>query len=164
MPFRQIRLPPRSLRNLIRQRVSGRAAVLGMKHRIVVCEDDPLYGPMLKRFHEAVDKQLFGDAELVVIQTLSMLQHLLATNGVSIIVMDLTLSDSMPEETIEWVGLERKRIPPVYAITGDERMQIREKCLSMGFCGFSLKKHVNESPNFFFSTLLNEYLRRIQHG
>jgi DNA-binding NarL/FixJ family response regulator len=135
-----------------------------MKHRIVVCEDDPLYGPMIKRFHEEVDAMLFGDAELIVIQTLSMLQHLLATNGVSIIVMDLTLSDSRKEDTIEWVGSERAHLPPVYAITGDETMQTREKCLSMGFCGFALKKHVNESPNFFFSSLLNEHIMRLQHG
>lgn len=119
---------------------------------------------MIKRFHEAVDAHLFGDAELIVIQTLSMLKHLLATNGVSIIVADLTLSDSKLTETIEWVGKERANIPPVYAITGDERMEVRQQCIAMGFCGFALKKHVNESPNFFFSSLLNEYLRRLEHG
>lgn len=135
-----------------------------MKRRIVVCEDDPDYGPLLRRMHEAVDGHLFGDAELIVIQTLSMLKHLLDSNGVSIVVMDLTLTDSMQDETIEWVGREHANIPPVYAITGDERMQVRKDCLSMGFCGFSLKKHVNESPNFFFSSLLNEYLRRLDHG
>lgn len=135
-----------------------------MKRRIVVVEDDPLYGPMLKRFHEEVDKKLFGDAELIVIQTLSMLKHLLATSGVSIVVMDLTLGDSKQTETIEWVGQERAHLPPIYAITGDERMEVRKDCLSVGFCGFALKIHVNESPNFFFSSLLNEYLRRLDHG
>lgn len=135
-----------------------------MKRRIVVCEDDPFYGPMLKSFHEEVDKKLFGDAELIVIQTRSMLAHLLASNGVSIVVMDLTLTDSKQVETIEWVGKERANLPPVYAITGDERMEVREQCIAMGFCGFALKIHVNESPNFFFSSLLNEYLRRLEHG
>lgn len=119
---------------------------------------------MLKRFHEVVDAQLFGDAELIVIQTLSMLQHLLATNGISIIVMDLTLADSKQSETVEWVGRERAHLPPVYAITGDERMEVRQQCIAVGFCGFALKRHVNESPNFFFSSLLNEYLRRLDHG
>lgn len=134
------------------------------KHRIVVVEDDPLYGPMLKRFHEEVDAQLFGDAELIVIQTLSMLQHLLATNRIAIIVMDLTVADSVKNDTVEWVGMERASLPPVYAITGDETMQTRKDCLAAGFCGFALKRHVNESPNFFFSSLLNEYLRRCDHG
>lgn len=135
-----------------------------MKRRIVVCEDDILYGPLIKRMHEEVDKKLFGDAELIVIQTLSMLKHLLASNGVSLVVLDLTLTDSNQVETVEWVGREHSTLPPVYAITGDERMEIRKDCLAMGFCGFALKRHVNESPNFFFSSLLNEYLRRLDHG
>jgi DNA-binding NarL/FixJ family response regulator len=135
-----------------------------MKRRIVICEDDPLYGPMLKRFHEEVDAKLFGDAELIVIQTLSMLKHLLATNGISIIVADLTLQDSTLTQTIEWVGRDKAVLPPVYAITGDERLEVRKDCLAAGFCGFALKKHVNESPNFFFSSLLNEYMRRLDHG
>lgn len=135
-----------------------------MKRRIVVVEDDPLYGPMLKRFHEEIDKGVFDDAELIVIQTLSMLQHLLDTNNISIIAMDLTLADSTLNDTIEWVGKEHAKLPPIYAISGDERMQVRRDCIAMGFCGFAIKKHVNESPNFFFATLLNEYLRRLGHG
>lgn len=135
-----------------------------MRRRIVVVEDDPLYGPMLKRFHEEIDKGIFDDAELIVIQTLSMLKHLLATNHISIIAMDLTLADSRQSETIEWVGKERSSLPPIYAISGDERMEVRKDCIAMGFCGFAIKKHVNESPNFFFATLLNEYFRRLEHG
>lgn len=134
------------------------------KRRIVVVEDDPLYGPMLKRFHEEIDKGVFDNAELIVIQTLSMLKHLIATDGISIIVMDLTLADSTQEKTIEWAGAEHTHIAPIYAITGDERMEVRRLCLARGFCGFAIKKHVNESPNFFFSTLLNEFLKRCGNG
>lgn len=133
------------------------------KHRIVVCEDDLAYGPLIRQFHEKVDAQLFGDAELIIIQTLSMLRHLLATNGVTIIVMDLTLTDSRLDDTIAWVSQERDNLPPVFAMTGDERIDVRKNCLRAGFCGFALKKHVNESPNFFFSTLLNEHIRRRDH-
>lgn len=135
-----------------------------MKRRIILVEDCPEYAGLIRRFHEEIDKQLFGDAELIVITTLGMLKHLLATNNVSIIVADLTLPDSTQQQTIEWVGKERSAMPPVYAITGDERMEVRQQCIAMGFCGFALKKHANESPNFFFSSLLNEYLRRLEHG
>lgn len=132
-----------------------------MRRRIVIVEDDPTYGGLIRDFHKEIDANLFGSAELIVIQTISMLKHLLATNGISVIVMDLTLTDSNQEETISMVQRDGSQMPPVFAITGDEKLSTRQRCLDVGFAGFALKKHVNDSPHFFFAELLNVHMR---HG
>jgi len=132
--------------------------------RIVMVEDDPTYADLVRQFHKEVPKLLGGEAELITIQTISMLRHLLAVNGVQLIILDLTLPDSMQKDTIELIGTERKKWPPIYVISGDERIEIREKCLAMGAVGFALKQHVISSPGFFFACVYNEYIKSLEHG
>lgn len=132
--------------------------------RLILVEDDPAYAGLIKRFHEEAPKLYQGEAELITLQSLSMLRHVLATNNVSLVIMDLSLPDSHQSQTIEMVGQERKTLPPVYAITGDERIEVRRECIAMGFVGFALKQHVVQSPNFFFASIYNEFLKRLGHG
>lgn len=131
--------------------------------RIIVAEDDPACADMLKRLHKEAPRLLCGEAELVVLQSRSMLERILSVSDVSLVVLDLTLPDSGQVETMEWVGKNREHLPPVYAITGDERMEVRHQCIAMGFVGFALKQHVFQSPNFFFASVYNEYLKRLEH-
>lgn len=127
-------------------------------------EDDPAYAGLIKRFHEETPKLFCGEAELVTLQSLSMMRHVVAVNEVSLIILDLTLPDSKQVDTIEMIGRERSTLPPIYVISGDERIEVRRDCIAMGAVGFASKKHVIESPNFFFASVYNEYLKRLHHG
>lgn len=135
-----------------------------MKSHFVVVEDDVNFSSMVKTFFEEVPKIFKGEADLVVLQTRTMLERLIATNGVSLIVLDLTLSDSGQAETIEWVVAHSLTIPPVIAMSGDERIEVRDKCILSGFAGFATKKHIIESPNFFFAECYNAHLKGLRHG
>lgn len=131
--------------------------------RIVFVEDQPEYAEIIKRLHKDAPSLFCGEAELITVQTLSMLRHVLAANEVSLVILDLTLPDSHQKETVEFIGRERNNLPPIFVLTGDERIEVRQQCISMGAVGFAAKKHVVESPNFFFATLYNEYWRHLQH-
>lgn len=132
--------------------------------RLILIEDDPNFADIVSQLYREVPKLMGGEAELISLQTLSMMRHVLATNSVQLIILDLTLPDSMQEDTIEMIGRERKTLPPVFVITGDERIETRHKCIGMGAAGFALKKHIVDSPNFFFASVYNEYLKHLQHG
>lgn len=132
--------------------------------RICFVEDDPNYADIVARFYKEVPKLFGGGAELIALQTISMLRHVLATNSVQLIILDLTLPDSMQEDTIEMIGRERKTLPPVFVLTGDHRIEVRQQCIAMGAVGVAIKEHVIESPNFFFATVYNEYLKALGHG
>lgn len=122
-----------------------------MKHRLVMVEDDPLFGEVIKRFYEEIPKLFQSDGELIVLQTLGMLKHVLATGVVELVILDLTLPDSTQAETVEMIFQDAHKMPPIMAITGDERIELRDKCLMAGVAAFALKKHCIESPNYFFA-------------
>lgn len=136
-----------------------------MKHRIVLVEDEADFVGIVRDLRKNVDALFMGDAELVVLQSMDMLKHVLSTNGVSLIVMDLSLPDSPQINTIELIANDSGTMPPIVVLTGDERIEIRRQCLFAGAAGFALKRHVIESPNFFFSYLYNTYLIGLgKHG
>lgn len=136
-----------------------------MKTHFCVVEDDVNFSGLVKTFFEEVPKVFKGEADLIVLQTRSMLERVLATNGISLIVLDLTLEDSPQAATIEWVVEHSLTLPPVIGMSGDERIEIRDKCILSGFSGFATKKHIVESPNFFFAECYNAHLKGLRkHG
>lgn len=127
-------------------------------------EDDPNFSEIIRTFHKEVPKMIGGGSELIVIQTISMLRHILAVGDIQFVILDLTLTDSMQVDTIELIGREHKTMPPIYVITGDERIEVRDKCIAMGAVGFALKQHIVHAPNFFFASVYNEYIKALEHG
>lgn len=132
-------------------------------NQLLLVEDDTEYAGVVKQFYEEVPKLFGGGAEFIVLQTLAMMRHVLATNTVELIILDLTLPDSIQAKTIEFVGRERSSLPPIYVLTGDERLEVRQQCIAVGAVGFAIKKHVIESPNFFFACIFNEVLKHREH-
>lgn len=133
----------------------------GMK-TLLLLEDESNFVEVIQKLRTTVDKLFCGTAELVVIQTLDMAKHVLASKDVSLVVMDLTLPDSVQPDTIDFIAKNHRDWPPIFVITGDERIEVRRECLFAGASGFAIKKHVVESPNFFFASLLNMYLKHIR--
>lgn len=83
---------------------------------------------------------------------------------IDLILLDLVLLDSNEGETIKFVEKEHENLPPIVIITGSDVLTIRQQCLSAGACGFALKRHLFNSPNFFFSELYNVcYKRKLEH-
>jgi DNA-binding NarL/FixJ family response regulator len=135
-----------------------------VKQRILFVEDEVEFAGVVKDLRKTVDALFLKDAELVVLQSLEMMKHVLKTNNVILIVMDLTLPDSKQEQSIELIAKESMTMPPIVVLTGDERIDVRRQCIFAGASGFALKRHVIESPNFFFSYLYNTYLIGLGHG
>jgi len=137
-----------------------------MNRRIIFVEDEKDFTEVVRRLQATVDKKLFGDTELLILQSLAMLKHVLETSEALMIILDLTLPDSSNEHTMEVLAREHHLWPPVFVLTGDERLETRDKCLSYGAVGFAIKRQVLESPNFFFSYLYNEHVKRLMqtHG
>lgn len=112
-----------------------------------------------------MDAVFCGDMQLVTLQTMEMARHVLTTGNVALVLMDLSLPDSPQKTTIELIVKEHGQWPPIYVLTGDERIEIRNECLFGGAAGFALKKHAVESPNQFFAGLYNCYIRFLRdHG
>ncbi len=130
-----------------------------MKKQLLLVEDDKNFSSVIRRLRADVDALFLGDAELVVLQSFEMMTHLMATGHVVICVLDLTLPDSPQAQTIDWIRREAHAFPcPIYVLTGDERIEVRRECIFAGVSGFALKRHVIESPSFFFASLYNAYL------
>lgn len=130
-----------------------------MKRQILLVEDEKEFSGLIREMRKTVDALFLGDAELVVLQTLEMMKHVLTTGQVILVIMDLTLPDSPQEQTINFIAKEAHVMPiPVMVLTGDERLEIRRQCMFSGAAGFALKKHVIESPNSFFAYAYNTYL------
>lgn len=134
-----------------------------MKQRILLVEDEVDFSGIVREMRKKVDALFLGDAELVVLQSLDMMKHVLTTSNVILVVMDLTLPDSPQDQTIELIKRESHTMPPIIVLTGDERLAIRRECMFSGAAAFVLKRHVIESPNFFFATLYNTYLIGLGH-
>lgn len=126
-----------------------------MKQQLVFCEDDPLFVEVIKRFYEEIPKIVGTDLELIVIQTLDMLKHVIATGNVVLIILDLSLPDSHQGQTVEMIFRDAEHLPPIVALTGDERIEVRDKCLMAGVSNFVLKKHAIASPHYFFADCYN---------
>lgn len=134
-----------------------------MKNHIVICEDEPNFAGILKQFYEDIPKLFKEDTDLIVVQTLAMMERVISTNHISLIVLDLALPDSPQAKTIEWVVRLGKTSPAIMVMTGDERIEVRDKCLLAGAAGFALKQHIVASPNFFFAECYNLHLRSLRH-
>lgn len=135
-----------------------------MSHRILFVEDEVLYSDIIIDLRKKVSAIFCGDSELIVLRELGMAKHVLATNHILLVILDLGLPDSLQPDTITWVS-EVHQQWPIYVVTGDERMETRDKCLLAGAAGFAIKKHVLESPNFFFAGLYNSYVMHARdHG
>lgn len=136
-----------------------------MKKSIVLVEDDKNFSGLVRDLRKNVDLLFLGDAELVVLQSLEMLKHVVSSTHVVLAVLDLALPDSPQAETINFIRREAHTFPaPIFILTGDERIEVRRECLFSGAVGFALKKHIIESPNFFFADLYNAYLVGLDHG
>ncbi len=130
-----------------------------MKRQILLVEDDKNFSSVVRRLRTDVDALFLGDAELVVLQSFEMMTHVMATGHVMLVVLDLTLPDSPQSQTIDFIRKEAHVFPcPIYVLTGDERIEVRRECIFAGAAGFALKRHVIESPSFFFASLYNAYL------
>lgn len=125
--------------------------------KLLFVEDESDFSGLVTRLREEVPKMFCGELELIVLRELGMAKHVLSTNNVALVVLDLTLPDSMQVDTIRWVA-ETHRQWPIYVLTGDERIEVRRECLYAGAVGFALKKHVLQSPNFFFAELYNAHV------
>lgn len=130
-----------------------------MKRQILLVEDEKDFSGIVRELRKNVDALFLGDAELVVLQSFEMMKHVISSGNVILCVVDLTLPDSPQEQTIDFIRKEAHVFPaPIFVLTGDERIEVRRECLFAGATGFALKKHVIESPNFFFASLYNAYL------
>jgi len=134
-----------------------------MSSLILLVEDDPGFTIVLRRLRENVDGAFCGTAELQIVGTLEQAKHVVMTRDVSLVILDLTLPDSRQIDTICFIEEHRHIWPPIIAVTGDERIEVRRDCLFAGASGFVLKQHIVESPNFFFATVLNSYLKHIRN-
>lgn len=135
-----------------------------MSLRLLFVEDEPLFSDLVVSLRKEVSTLFCGDNELIILRELGMAKHVLATNHILLVILDLGLPDSRQTDTINWIA-EVHQQWPIYAITGDERMEVRDKCLLAGAAGFAIKKHVLESPNFFFAALYNSYVMHTRdHG
>lgn len=128
-----------------------------MTKRLIFLEDQPEFSDIVVSLRKEVSTLFCGDNELIVLRELGMAKHVLDTNHILLVIADLTLPDSRQPDTINWIA-EVHRKWPIFAITGDERMEVRDKCLLAGAAGFAIKKHVIESPNFFFAELYNAHV------
>jgi len=128
------------------------------KQQILFVEDEADFSGLVRDLRKTVDALFLGDAELVVLQSMEMMKHVLATNHVVLVVMDLSLPDSPQEHTIELIARDHAKMPPIVVLTGDERIEVRRQCLFAGAAGVATKRHVIESPNFFFAYLYNIFL------
>lgn len=133
---------------------------------LLFLEDESSFSDMIKTVRKNVDGCFCGTAQLVVVTTLEMGKRILATHDVALVILDLTLVDSRQEDSIDFIRHNHEHWPPIYVLTGDERIEVRRECLFAGAAGFAIKRHVLESPNFFFASLLNMYLKanRPLHG
>lgn len=136
---------------------------MSRKKRICLVEDEKDFADIVKRLRADVNTLFMGDCELLHLQSLAMLKHVLTMDLVVLVVLDLTLPDSSQEASMAMIAREHREFPPIYVLTGDERMEVRDRCLLHGAAGFALKKHVIESPNFFFAELYNCYLKGLVH-
>ncbi len=128
-----------------------------MSKSILFLEDDKIFAELMGELRAFVDKVFCGEMKLISLRTMEMAKHVLATNQVALIIMDLTLP--------ELILREHGQLPPIYVLTGDERIEVRRECLFGGAAGFVLKKHAVESPNQFFAGLYNTYIRHLRdHG
>lgn len=128
-----------------------------MKLKLLFLEDEPNFSYIVTRLRDEVPSMFCGELELIVLRELGMGKHVLATNHVALIIADLGLPDSSQAETINWIAETHSKWP-IYAITGDERLEVRDKCILAGAVGFALKKHILQSPNFFFADLYNAHV------
>lgn len=135
-----------------------------MKNHIVIAEDEPNFASIVKQFYEDVPKLFKEDTDLIVVQTLAMMERVISTNHISLIVLDLALPDSPQSRTIEWIASFANSTPAIMVMTGDERIEVRDKCLLAGAAGFALKQHIISSPNFFFAECYNLHLLSLRHA
>jgi len=130
---------------------------------ICFVEDDILFAEVIKRFYAELPLLVGVELELIVLQTMGMLKHVLDTGNVALIIMDLTLSDSPQSQTVEMIFQKAHEMPPIMVLSGDERIEIRDKCLMAGVAGFVLKKHAVASPHYFFADCYNARVKGL-HG
>ncbi len=137
-----------------------------MKRQILLVEDDKNFSGLIRELRKNVDTLFLGNAELVALQSFEMMRHVVGAGHVIMCVLDLTLPDSPQATTMDWIRKEAHTFPcPIYIITGDERIEVRRECIFAGATGFAIKRHVIESPNFFFASLYNAYLTGLDtHG
>jgi DNA-binding response OmpR family regulator len=107
-----------------------------------------------------------GAIEIVSTSSLAGLRTRIAdTKQIDLILLDLVLLDSSEDETIKFVEEQHGNLPPIVIVTANDVLETRQRCLSVGACGFALKRHIFISPNFFFSELYNvcyfRYLKRL---
>lgn len=132
---------------------------------ILFIEDDKTFADLIRSFREVVDNMFCGEMKLITLQTMEMARHVLDTNTVALVILDLSLPDSPQDKTIELIAKEHESWPPICVLTGDERIEVRRECLYAGAASFVLKKHAIEAPNQFFAGLYNSYIRHLrEHG
>lgn len=132
--------------------------------RILCVEDDPKFGEVMGRFHSEAPRIFRGEAELMVVETLVTAKHVISAGDISMVLLDLTLPDSNPEATIEWMAVDRDRLPPIFVISGDETLETRQRCLAMGAVGYAEKRHIVHAPNFFFAQVYDEFYKGLLRG
>ncbi len=135
-----------------------------MTKRLLFVEDQPEFSDLIIKLREEVDSIFCGELELVVLRELGMAKHVLDTNNVGLVILDLSLPDSRQSETVEWIAEVHHKFP-IFVLTGDERFDLRKQCLFAGAAGFAIKRHAIQSPHFFFAELFNARLQfLIAHG
>jgi DNA-binding NarL/FixJ family response regulator len=123
--------------------------------RILLVEDEQGAVIIFKRISKTAWESSHGELEFIIVHTLADARKVIRESHVDVFLFDLTLDDSTPDNSISVIENEHNILPPIVVCTGNEALDIRRRCLDAGAQGFALKKHIFQSPNFFFAEVYN---------
>lgn len=133
-----------------------------MLRTILLIEDEKGAAILFKRFAQTSWEDSRGKVELIHTHTLAEGKDILQTKEIDVILLDLTLTDSTQENSIKLIEDHHEIFPAIVVVTGDETMITRKRCIFAGARGFALKKHIFQSPNFFFAEIYNIFLEALR--
>jgi DNA-binding NarL/FixJ family response regulator len=131
---------------------------MSMLRTLLLVEDEKDAADVFTRFYHAAWESSQGQLDFLTTHSLAGMRETLASKQIDILLLDLTLGDSTSSNTIALIENEHGSLPPIIVVTGDENIETRRKCIKAGARGFALKKHIFNSPNFFFAEIYNIFL------
>lgn len=123
--------------------------------RILLVEDDEGAVIVFNRISKSAWESSHGELEFIVVHTLAAARKVIQETHIDVFLFDLTLDDSSAEQSMCVIENEHATLPVIIVCTGSETLDVRKRCLDGGAKGFALKRHIFQSPNFFFAEVYN---------
>lgn len=131
--------------------------------KVIYIEDQPMFGEVIGRLiRDEFRKRFHGEVEVEIVPKMEGAFEKISAGLPDVVMIDLSLSDSLMEETIETAIPRLSQIgPPLFVLTGheDQSERLRVRCFEKGAQDFMTKVRAIKRPEELCERAYGCYLR-----